>query len=363
MKQVCLVCERTSVDRNLYCQEIHCPAEKSPTILDNGEWLGDMEIVKPVVVLRSAVLYEAMRQKQRLFLKVAHPGVEHTDRLQREALFLRTNPHPQLPALLPPYTYTTLNQDVYGRIMFQGHLLYFYLFTFVEGEPLRDLLLKNPQLWINHVGWLAIELAGVVNFLHIKQVYHYGLCPEILLVRFDAKSSKPRLLLVDLGAVSQGEKLTIHWQPSFVAPAYTAPELVATQPVRPDHRTDVYGVGLILYELLVGQPPVRFKLLRSEEVYQAVVTNQRAALDRLADVHRVARIAQQAVSLEPAGRHPNVAELGEQLSDPTLFLPPPTERTSWLPSLRMILIAVVVLLALAFLITFADSFARLWALF
>ena len=66
MKQVCLLCERTSPDNNLYCQETYCPAEMSPNILDYGEWLGDIEIVKPVMILRSAVLYEATHQNQKV---------------------------------------------------------------------------------------------------------------------------------------------------------------------------------------------------------------------------------------------------------------------------------------------------------
>lgn len=48
MKQVCLLCERTSPGGDLFCQETYCPAEMSPTILDHGDMLGDIEIVKSV---------------------------------------------------------------------------------------------------------------------------------------------------------------------------------------------------------------------------------------------------------------------------------------------------------------------------
>ena len=87
MKQACLLCERTSLDGNLFCQESYCPAEMSPTILDAGEWFGDVEIVKPIIVLRSSVLYEARHQKKRVLLKVAHPGFHSKERLKREAEF------------------------------------------------------------------------------------------------------------------------------------------------------------------------------------------------------------------------------------------------------------------------------------
>ena len=149
MKQVCLLCNRTSPDNNLYCQETYCPAEMSPNILDYGEWLGDIEIVKPVMILRSAALYEATHHKKKVFLKVAHPGPENKERLKREAEFLKAiqlkkDQNEFLPVLLPPYANTTIQVDAYGKAMLRGHLLYFYLFEFVEGEPLRDVLTKNP---------------------------------------------------------------------------------------------------------------------------------------------------------------------------------------------------------------------------
>ena len=54
MKQICLQCGRTSSGGDLFCQETDCPGERSPTILGAGDWFGDIEIIKPVVVLRSA---------------------------------------------------------------------------------------------------------------------------------------------------------------------------------------------------------------------------------------------------------------------------------------------------------------------
>src|SRR6185295_13339992 len=113
MKKVCLVCERTSSDSNLFCQETYCPAEMSPYMLDYGEWLGDIEIIRPITVLRSSALYEARQNKQKVLLKIAHPGAEHTERLKREATFLRDiaaskERETLLPLLLPPYVNTTI---------------------------------------------------------------------------------------------------------------------------------------------------------------------------------------------------------------------------------------------------------------
>lgn len=357
MKQVCLLCERTSPDNNLYCQETYCPAEMSPNILDYGEWLGDIEIVKPVMILRSAVLYEATHQKQKVFLKVAHPGPENKERLKREAEFLKAiqvnkTQNEFLPVLLPPYANTTIQVDAYGKAMLRGHLLYFYLFEFVEGEPLRDVLTKNPQLWVNHVGWLMISVATAVNFLHSKGIYHFGVSPDTVLVRFDDDPNVPRVLLFDLGVASDPQNFNYNWHSFFVPPAYTAPELVNGQ-FRPAPATDVYGLGLTLYELLVGEPAYTYKLQSDAEVYRAVQRNRRIHMNRVEDVKSVADIALQAVEQQIERRQQDAAVLAQQLSAYFGQVPGP-KKSRW-PSLNTMLLVIGALLAIAFLITLAVS--------
>jgi serine/threonine protein kinase len=358
MKQVCLLCERTSPDNNLYCQETYCPAEMSPNILGYGEWIGDIEIIKPVIVLRSAVLYEATHQKKKVFLKVAHPGTENKERLKREAEFLRDiqlrrSQSRYLPTLLPPYANTTLKVDAYGKTMLQGHLLYFYLFEYVEGQPLRDIITENPQLWINHVCWIVIGLAYAIAFLHSKGLYHFGLSPEGVLVRFDEKPNVPRVLLFDLGLVSDAAGLKTNWYPFCVLPAYTAPELVSNGKIRPEYATDVYGLGLILYELLVGEPAFTFKLQSDHEVYRTVQRNRLARMTRVEDVKTVADIAIQAVDPQVTNRQQDATVLAKQLLG--YFGELPGEKKSRWPNVKTILIVVAALLAIAFLLAVVIS--------
>lgn len=358
MRQVCLQCGRVSAAGDLFCQELDCPAERSPTILDPGDWFGDIEIVKPVIVLRSGVLYEACRQKKKVYLKVAHPGPENKERLQREAEFLqalqvRKLHQPTLPYLLPPYVNTTIVQDPYGKTMLRGHLLYYTLFEYFEGQPLRHVLQRNPQLWITHVGWLAMTLALTVNYMHSQGRFHFGLSPDSLLVRFDEKPSAPRILLFDLGVITDKDHLRQDWYPSVVLPAYLAPELVDARPaeVAPSYRPDVYGLGMVLYELLVGEPPIPFRLRNDDDVLRAVVRGQRVTMYRLEDVRTTAQIAQQATSLRPEERQASAHEFAKQLRALFGDVPPP-RRSPW-PSPATIFLAVITLLIIAFLIALA----------
>ncbi len=361
MKQVCLMCERTSPDNNLYCQEIYCPAEMSPTILDYGEWMGDLEIIKPVMILRSSVLYEATHQKTKVFLKVAHPGEENKERLKREAEFLATiqmnkEQNEFLPVLLPPYANTTIKDDAYGKTMLRGHLLYFCLFEHTPGEPLRDILTENPQLWINHAGWLMINLATAVNFLHRKGLFHYALSPDAVLVHFyetEEKFNAPSILLFDLGIVSDANTVRGNWYPFVALPAYTAPELIDTQSIQPAYATDVYGLGLTLYEMLVGEPTFTYKLRSDEEVYEAIKRNRSIRMNRVEDVESIANIALQAVNAQIQNRQQDASVLAQQLS--VYFGQVPKPKPSRWPSLNTIMIIIVTLLTIAFLIALAVS--------
>jgi serine/threonine protein kinase len=356
MKQVCMLCERTSPDGNLFCQEIYCPAEQSPFVLDYGEWLGDIEIVRSLVVLRSAAIYEVMHQKQRKYMKVAHPGAENKARLKREAEFLCDLAGGQdkldsLPTLLPAYAGTTIKQDPYGKTMLRGYLLYFYLFEFRPGDTLREVLVKNPQLWVNHVGWITGDVAAAVNVMHRRGVYHYGLAPEGILVHFDEKKNVPQVMLLDLGIVSSKETLRQDWYSMWAPPAYTAPELapVDGNMVRHDFRTDVFGLGLCLYEMLVGEPVYPFKLRSDEEVYRLVLRNKRVEMNRIEDVELVARIATQAVNPRPDDRQPNAADMAQQLR--SVVGEPPRVKKRRQPALRTIMTSVILLLGIVFFLT------------
>ena len=358
MKQVCLLCERTSPDGNLFCQETYCPAEQSPIILDHGEWFGDIEIVRLLVVLRSAAIYEVMHQRQRKYMKLAHPGAENKERLKREAEFLRDlaagkDKLETLPTLLPAFANTTIKQDPYGKTMLRGHLLYFYLFEFKPGDTLREVLVKNPQLWINHVGWIIIDVAAAINIMHRRGLYHYGLTPEAILVHFDEKQNIPEVLLLDMGIASAKETLRQDWYPMWAPPAYTAPELAQGNgsAVRHDFRTDVFGLGLCLYEMLVGEPAYPFKLRSDQEVYHLVRKNRRVEMNRIEDVETVARIAVQAVSPRIEERQPHAADLAEQLRNQVGE--PPRVKKRRQPALRSIMTAVILLLGIVFFLTLA----------
>ena len=371
MQQYCLVCERHSASGNLYCEQSYCPGELSPWVFETGERIGDIEIVRLVTVLRSAAVYAALRQGEQVYIKIAHQGSHNKERLKREAELLavaqtQNVTAPFFPVLLPPTVPSSAKGQTYGKVVAAGTLLYYYVFQYMEAESLRYVLRKQPQLWINHVGWIGLGVAIALAYMHKRARFDFALCPEAVLVAFDKEPpNTPRILLVDLGVVSTGDQLPANWSPGFVDPVYAAPELVddrsyefkhqGTQ-IAPEPRTDVYGLGMLLYEMLIGAPPVTSLLRSDRDVLAAVQRGQRLAMDRVDDVKAVAELAQQATDVKPARRPSDPAAFGHQLQ--TQFGPIPEVKKRRTVSPRTLLVIAGALLAIAFLLAFSLSIVQ-----
>lgn len=351
MQRVCLVCTRAAPDNNLFCQEPYCPAERAPRLLEAGEWLGDIEVERPLSTLRTSALYAARQAGRPVLLKVAHPSQVAVDRLKREvALLHKLAAHGAgrvgLPVLLPPYLGSNLNTNPYGRAVLQGQLLYFCLFSPFDGGPLPDLLAERPQLWVYQVGWLLGSIARAVALLQSRELVHYSLCPEAILVRFDEANGTPRILLADLGLAAARPALAAVWDQDLLPPSYSAPELIDSQAPPASFAIDVYGLGLLLHELLTGVRAYPHRLGGDGEIRREVGRARPLHTGRAEDVRDLALLAEQATSPDQAARPRNAADFATRLR--AAIGEAPLERRPWLPDQRPLLIALVVLVALVF---------------
>jgi eukaryotic-like serine/threonine-protein kinase len=130
--------------------------------------------------------------------------------------------------------------------------LLYYVMPFVDGESLRDRLTREQQLPLHDALQITREAAEALQHAHAHGIVHRDIKPEnILLLGGHA-------LVADFGiarAVSQagGEKLTQTGM-AIGTPHYMSPEQsLGSEHV--DARSDVYSLGCVLYELLIGQPP------------------------------------------------------------------------------------------------------------
>ena len=130
--------------------------------------------------------------------------------------------------------------------------LLYYVMPFVEGESLRDRLNREQQLPLHDALQIVREAAEALAYAHERGIIHRDIKPENILLQ------QGHALVADFGiarALSQagGEKLTQTGM-AVGTPHYMSPEQsLGSEQV--DARSDVYSLGCVLYELLVGQPP------------------------------------------------------------------------------------------------------------
>jgi serine/threonine-protein kinase len=130
--------------------------------------------------------------------------------------------------------------------------LLFYVMPYIQGETLRERLVRERQLGVDESVRIATAIASALDYAHRHDVIHRDLKPENILMH----EGQP--LVMDFGialAVSKagGARIT-QTGLSLGTPQYMSPEQ-ATGDHALDARTDIYSLGAVLYEMLVGDPP------------------------------------------------------------------------------------------------------------
>lgn len=127
----------------------------------------------------------------------------------------------------------------------------FLVMDFVGGRTLRELLDDGP-LSIAHALRIVQQILAGLEHIHAHGVVHRDLKPENILVWADAMGEHVQIADFGLAKVDQ---LCVSQHVAIGTPTYMAPEQTTGSPVDP--RTDLYGVGILLFELLADQPPFR----------------------------------------------------------------------------------------------------------
>jgi len=347
----CERCRRVTMDGNLWCQDRDCPAEQGYPVFSYGDHLGDLKITKLITVWRTAAVYESLRGRQTVWLKVAHADPESEDRLKREAAFLksiggaagkpsllqrlRPDPYPIHLRLLPPYP--TPSKRLHGEISYLGEPKVYAVLQPVGGSLLSDLVLETPQVWHYEAAWVTVTLARALRPLASRSLAHLSLTPNMVMVGVDAEGHWHPTLL-DFGWLLDGNVDGAYLAgliPRF-APAYTAPELLAGRGAGQGLAADTYSLGLILYEMLAGRPAFEPYLKRDDQVRRVVAQNpspppiDRPELEASGVVKMVAR------AIAPTDRYPNVSQLAKALT--SVYGSPPESRP--LPMGTKVLLAV-----------------------
>jgi serine/threonine protein kinase len=126
----------------------------------------------------------------------------------------------------------------------------YYVAELIEGESLADRLRRGP-LAPPEARQIAEQLCRALSHAHAQRVVHRDVKPANVLITYDG-----RVKVGDFGIARLAEGSTDGGGGTIAGtPRYMAPEQAHGRPTTP--ATDVYGAGVVLYEMLAGRPPFR----------------------------------------------------------------------------------------------------------
>ncbi len=208
--------------------------------VDAGTQIDSYRIDAPVARSGMASIFRAtdMRDNRVVALKIPHPDMEADpilfDRFQREAGIGERLSHPGV-------------MRVFGG---EKRTRVYMVMEWCEGRLLRDIL-QEGKLSQDRAIRIAIEILEALEYIHENGVVHRDLKPENIMV--DAHDG---VKLIDFGIAgdSAARRLTYaNFTATLGTADYISPEQVKGK--RGDGRSDIYAMGVILYEMLTGKQP------------------------------------------------------------------------------------------------------------
>lgn len=187
-----------------------------------------------------ATVYRALDSvlQRSVAVKVLHGGVAESlkARFQAEAQAVAQLNHPNVVSV-----YDVGESDGNPYIVME----------YVEGTNLKRLITERGSLTPEQAIAVVTQIGAALSYAHRNGLIHCDVKPHNILL-----SPNGRAKLVDFGiAQAQVDRKRRKSEPQFGTPLYIAPEQAAGRPVSPS--TDVYGLGLVLWEALTGMPPER----------------------------------------------------------------------------------------------------------
>ena len=184
--------------------------------------------------------------------------------------------------------------------------LVFFVSDWIEGGSVADLIARqrpSPQ----EAARIVAEAAQAVHFAHQQGFIHRDIKPANLLL-----DNQGRVFLTDFGIAIRSEELPALLRTSGSL-AYMAPEQCEGQ--RVVARTDVWSLGVVLYELLTGRLP--FWHDRAVELRQAILSHALASLRSTDEAVSpdLERICLKCLSKRPEDRYPTAADLATALTE------------------------------------------------
>jgi len=251
--------------------------------------------------MATVYLADDLRHERKVALKVLKPELAAVVGAERFLAEIKTTANLQHPHILPLFDSGEADSFL------------FYVMPYVEGESLRERLDREHQLPVDEAVQVAKDVAEALQAAHDQGVIHRDVKPANILL------SKGRPLVSDFGIAlafgAAGAGRLTETGLSLGTPHYMSPEQ-ATGDLSVGAATDVYALGCVLYEMLVGEPP--FTGSTPQAVLGKILTRDADPVvkHRRSVPANVGAAIRRALERVPADRFATVADLRRALADP-----------------------------------------------
>jgi len=251
-----------------------------------------------------AVVYEAIQEplNRRVAIKALKPSIaidsQFAERFEREANFMASLQHENILHVID------FVKD--GRSMF-------IIMEYVDGIDLYDLLDRAPRLPSDIAAIITLQLARGLDYAHFRGIIHRDIKPANIMV-----SMQGDVKVMDFG-IARHERFgdLTETGTGLGTPSYMSPEQILGDKL--DFRSDIFSVGIVLYQMLTGRKP--FVEDESRTVMQKIRLDRYESPKKLGvEVPRkLERIMARCLQKMPANRYPTTQAL---IDDLTEFLAP-----------------------------------------
>ena len=261
--------------------------------------------------MATVYLAEDLKHDRKVAIKVLRPELAAVIGAERFLSEIRTTANLQHPHILPLFDSGECDSFL------------FYVMPFVEGESLRDRLTREKQLPVPDAVRIAREVADALDYAHRRGVVHRDIKPENVLLH------DGRALIADFGialaASKAGETRMTQTGMSLGTPSYMSPEqAMGDRDIGP--RSDIYSLGVMTYEMLVGDPP--FTGSTAQAIVAKAMTEKPVSPSRLRDTIPPAVEGAVLTALQklPADRFATAKAFADALHNPGSTWPVATAR-------------------------------------
>ena len=266
-----------------------------------GQKLGKYEITELLGQGGMAAVYKGYQRDVDRYVAVKvlppHPG-QDSQFVERFKLEARTIARLQHPHILPLYDYGDENDILY------------LVMAYAEGGSLSDRIRREPMK-LPEIQRVFEQMAEALDYAHRQNVIHRDIKPDNILIDREGYA-----LLADFGIVKLMEDVgpaTLTATGGLVGtPAYMSPEQAQGLPV--DRRTDIYSLGVVLYEMLAGKQP-----FTAETPMQVVLKHMTAQVPALSSFNpnlppELDAVMQHALEKDPGQRYASAREFYEDFN-------------------------------------------------